>query len=82
MTWLRRVRPVLFVLGVALVVGSLLGARALTNGNGQGNGEQPKTANPAAQRQARPARSCSARWTANPRRCRTSCRRCCNPAPS
>ena len=50
MTWLRQVRPMLYVLGVALVVGSLLGARALTNGNGKskgnGNGEQ-KTANPA-----------------------------------
>jgi multidrug resistance efflux pump len=47
MTWLRRVRPALFVLGAALVVGSLLGARALTNAHGKGNGEQPKTANPA-----------------------------------
>ena len=45
MTWLRRVRPALFVLGVALAVGSLLGARALSHSNG--NSEQPKTANPA-----------------------------------
>ena len=46
MTWLRQARPALFVLGVALVVGSMVGARALTKANGQGNGEQPKTANP------------------------------------
>ena len=45
MTWLRRVRPALFVLGVALAVGSLLGARALSHSNG--NSQQPKTANPA-----------------------------------
>jgi multidrug efflux pump subunit AcrA (membrane-fusion protein) len=47
MTWLQRARPALFVLGALLLVGSLLGARALTKANGQGNGEQPKTANPA-----------------------------------
>lgn len=49
MTWLRRVRPALFVIGAALAVGSLVGARMLTNGQGKGNGngEQPKTANPA-----------------------------------
>jgi multidrug resistance efflux pump len=46
MTWLQRARPALFVLGAALLAGSLLGARALTNASGQGNGEQPKTANP------------------------------------
>src|SRR5206468_3255940 len=45
MTWQRRVRPALLVLGFALAAGSLLGARALTaSGNG---GDQPKTANPA-----------------------------------
>lgn len=47
MTWLQRARPALFVLGALLVIGSLLGARALTKANGQGSGEQPKTANPA-----------------------------------
>lgn len=47
MSWSRRVRPALFVVGAALLVGSLLGARALTKSNGQSNGEQPKTANPA-----------------------------------
>jgi len=47
MSWSRRLRPALFVLGAALLAGSLLGARALTKANGQGNGEQPKTANPA-----------------------------------
>jgi len=45
---MRRVRPALYVLGVALAVGSLLGARALTNANARpkDNGD-PKTANPA-----------------------------------
>jgi multidrug resistance efflux pump len=47
MTWLQRARPALFVLGALLLVGSLLGARALTKANGQGNGEQPKSLNPA-----------------------------------
>jgi multidrug resistance efflux pump len=47
MTWLQRVRPLLYLLGVLLVVGSLLGARALTHGSGGGGGEQaPKTAAP------------------------------------
>ena len=54
MTWLRRVRPALFIVGAMLAVGSLVGARMLTNGQGKGNGngEQPKTANPCRQRQA------------------------------
>jgi multidrug resistance efflux pump len=42
---MRRVRPAVYVFGVALAVGSLLGARALTAGNN--GGDQPKTANPA-----------------------------------
>lgn len=45
MTWLRRFRPALYVLGVVLVIGSLVGGRALTAGSGQGG--EPKTANPA-----------------------------------
>ena len=40
---LRRLRPVFYLLGVALVIGSLVGARELT-GNGQA--ADPKTANP------------------------------------
>src|SRR5262245_39882551 len=44
MTWLRKARPALFVLGFALAVGCLLGARALTAGHGS-NGQN--TANPA-----------------------------------
>jgi multidrug resistance efflux pump len=47
MSWSRRVRPALFVLGAALLVGSLLGARALTNGHAKGNGEQPRSASTA-----------------------------------
>jgi multidrug resistance efflux pump len=47
MSWSRRLRPALFVLGAALLAGSMLGARALTKANGQGTGEQPKTAYPA-----------------------------------
>jgi membrane fusion protein, multidrug efflux system len=48
MTFPRRARLALFVLGALLAIGSLLGARALTNGHSKnGNGEQPKTANPA-----------------------------------
>jgi multidrug resistance efflux pump len=34
MTWLRKMRPLVIVLGVAGVVGSLVGARALTHGGG------------------------------------------------
>src|SRR5687767_4754144 len=33
MTWLRKMRPVLIGLGLALAIGSLIGARALTNGS-------------------------------------------------
>ncbi len=33
MNWLRKMRPVLIVVGLALVIGSLVGARALTNGS-------------------------------------------------
>jgi multidrug resistance efflux pump len=43
MTWLRRARPALFVVGFALAVGCLLGARALTAGHGS---EGQKTASP------------------------------------
>jgi multidrug resistance efflux pump len=46
MTWLRRVRPVLYPLGVLLVVGSLLGARLLTHGSGGGSEAPPKSAIP------------------------------------
>ena len=47
MTWLRRARPVLIVLGGLLVVGSLLGARLLAHGSGGGSdGQSPKTAAP------------------------------------
>lgn len=47
MKWLRRVQPVLFVLGVVLLVGTLVGAGALANnGTTQPSGE-PKSANPA-----------------------------------
>ena len=45
MSWLGRFRPALFLLGAALLAVSLLGARALTHANSQG--EQPKTANAA-----------------------------------
>jgi len=34
MAWLRKVRPLLFVLGGLLIIGSLLGARLLTHGAG------------------------------------------------
>ena len=34
MAWLRKIRPLLFVLGGLLVIGSLLGARLLTHGGG------------------------------------------------
>jgi multidrug resistance efflux pump len=47
MTWLRRVRPVLFILGVALLLGSVVGARALTNASAKTReGGEPRTANP------------------------------------
>lgn len=45
MTWLRKARPALFVIGFSLAIGSLLGARALTAGNGTATAV-PKTANP------------------------------------
>jgi multidrug resistance efflux pump len=45
MTWLRRVRPALYVLGALLVAGTLVGARAMTNADGAA--DAPKTANPA-----------------------------------
>ncbi len=44
MTWLQRLRPAVYVLGAALVVATLLGARALTAGNG--NGDDKKSVNP------------------------------------
>lgn len=44
MTWLRKARPALFVVGFGLAVGCLLGARVLT---ASGSGEDQKTANPA-----------------------------------
>lgn len=34
MNWLRKMRPVLIVIGLGLAVGSLVGARALTHGSG------------------------------------------------
>jgi multidrug resistance efflux pump len=46
MTWLRNVRPLLFVLGGLLVVGSLLGARLLAHGSGGGAEATAKTAAP------------------------------------
>ncbi len=33
MNWLRKMRPVLIVIGLGLVIGSIVGARALTNGS-------------------------------------------------
>ncbi len=40
MNWLRKMRPVLIVVGLALVIGSLVGARALTGGSeAAGKGE-------------------------------------------
>jgi multidrug resistance efflux pump len=39
MAWLQRIRPVLFVFGGLLVIGSLLGARLLTHGAGGGTGK-------------------------------------------
>lgn len=42
----RRFRPVLVVLGVLLVVGTLLGARYLSPGSGGGGDAQPKSALP------------------------------------
>ncbi|MBA4190512.1 MAG: hypothetical protein C0467_21200 [Planctomycetaceae bacterium] len=46
MNWLRRIRPVLFILGVLLLVGTLVGAGALRAGNGQPSTEVAKSANP------------------------------------
>jgi multidrug resistance efflux pump len=46
MTWLQRIRPALYLLGVLLVVGSLLGARLLTHGSGGGTEPTQKTALP------------------------------------
>ena len=47
MTWLRRIRPLLFVLGAALAVGSILGAAVLTHPSDKSKEEKPKSANPA-----------------------------------
>jgi len=44
MDWLRKVRPLLFVLGGLLVIGSLLGARLLTHGGGGGTTTAPDNA--------------------------------------
>lgn len=52
----RRMRPVLVVLGVSAVVGTLLGARYLSPGSGGGGDAQPKSALPRRPR-PRPARS-------------------------
>src|SRR5688572_15264467 len=46
MTWLRRARPVLIVVGGLLLVGSLLGARLF--GTGGTGPDTPQTANPSA----------------------------------
>lgn len=45
MKWLRRAQPVLFVLGVLLLVGTLVGAGALAN-NGTQQSAEPKSAIP------------------------------------
>jgi multidrug resistance efflux pump len=39
MTWLRKTRPVLIVVGLALVIGSLIGARELTQGSNTAAGK-------------------------------------------
>ncbi|MCE9562553.1 MAG: biotin/lipoyl-binding protein [Planctomycetes bacterium] len=46
MNWSRRIRPVVIVLGVLLLVGTLIGAGALTAGHGNPT-DGPKSANPA-----------------------------------
>ncbi len=46
MSWLRRLRPALFLLGCVLAVVTMVGARALTADNGTAP-DRPKTANPA-----------------------------------
>ena len=43
MTWLRKMRPVLIVLGLALVVGSMVGARALSHGSSDASCEVGRT---------------------------------------
>jgi multidrug resistance efflux pump len=40
MAWLQKIRPLLFILGGLVVIGSLLGARLLTHGSG-GGGDTP-----------------------------------------
>ncbi|MDB5309498.1 MAG: hypothetical protein JWO38_3700 [Gemmataceae bacterium] len=47
MTWLRKFRPPLFVLGGLLLIGSLLGGRLLTHGSGGGTEPAGKTTLPA-----------------------------------
>jgi multidrug resistance efflux pump len=47
MAWLRKVRPLLFVLGGLVLIGSLLGARLLTHGGGGGTTDPVKPATPA-----------------------------------
>lgn len=44
MTWLRRIRPLLFLLGVALVLGSVFGARAMTAGGTDAKSNNPPPA--------------------------------------
>jgi multidrug resistance efflux pump len=44
MTWLRKMRPVLIVLGLVLAIGSMVGARALTHGgSGDASAKPPDT---------------------------------------
>ncbi|MCI0700814.1 MAG: biotin/lipoyl-binding protein [Planctomycetia bacterium] len=40
MNWLRKSRPVLLIIGLGLAIGSLLGARALTNGSDDSSAKQ------------------------------------------
>src|SRR5688500_8120663 len=47
MNWLRKARPVLIITGLALVIGSLVGARELTHGSttdATAKGEAPRAA--------------------------------------
>jgi multidrug resistance efflux pump len=39
MSWFRKARPVLLIVGLGLAIGSLLGSRALTNGHSEANAQ-------------------------------------------
>jgi multidrug resistance efflux pump len=43
MTWLRKMRPVLVVVGLATAIGSMVGARALTHGSGDATAKPADT---------------------------------------